>query len=427
MMTRRSALFSLVALLAVGLLASACCAQAPVPYPGEPGFTYLFNGENLDGWMGGQYVVEDGMLVCPADGGGTILTEKEYTNFLLRFDFRLEPGGNNGLAIRTPAEGNPAYVGMELQILDNEAPQYADLGPAQYHGSIYDVVPAKRGALREPGKWNRQEVYVNEDIVRVKLNGRLILDADLSQITDPAVLDAHPGLRRYSGHIGFMGHGDRLEFRNLRIQELPRHNVAPEGFVALFNGNDLTNWKGLVASPPERAAMSPAQLAEAQATADERMRTHWVPTRGVLLFDGGGDSLCTIKDYADFEMYVDWKILPAGDSGIYLRGSPQVQIWEMPEIGSGGLYNNQENPSQPLSVADNPVGEWNTFRIIMIGERVTVYLNDQLVVDKTIMENYWERDKPIYPIEQIELQNHGNILYFRNVYIREITDGVWPD
>jgi hypothetical protein len=116
---------------------------------------------------------------------------------------------------------------------------------------------------------------------------------------------------------------------------------------------------------------------------------------------------------------VDWKILPGGDSGVYLRGSPQVQIWQNP-VGSGGLYNNQKNPSKPLKVADRPVGEWNTFRIIMIGDKVTVYLNDELVVDNVTMENYWERDKPIYPTGQIELQNHGNNLYFKNIYIREI-------
>jgi hypothetical protein len=125
-------------------------------------------------------------------------------------------------------------------------------------------------------------------------------------------------------------------------------------------------------------------------------------------------------------MLVDWKILKGGDSGIYLRGSPQVQIWDTAnrlvgaEVGSGGLYNNQKNLSKPTKVADKPVGQWNTFRIIMIGEKVTVMLNDELVVDNVVMENYWERDKPIYPTGQIELQNHGNFLYFRNIYIREI-------
>ena len=195
-------------------------------------------------------------------------------------------------------------------------------------------------------------------------------------------------------------------------------NSPPDGFTALFNGTDLAGWKGLVANPPARAAMDPSQLAAEQAKADERMRAHWKVEGGALVFDGKGDSLCTGKDYGDFELYVDWKIERNGDSGIYLRGSPQVQIWDRP-IGSGGLYNNQVHPAQSLIRADRPVGEWNTFRIILVGERVTVYLNGILVADAVPMENYWERAKPIYPTGQIELQNHGNTLYFKNIYIRE--------
>jgi hypothetical protein len=196
-------------------------------------------------------------------------------------------------------------------------------------------------------------------------------------------------------------------------------NVPPPGFVAAFNGKDLTGWKGLVGSPKSRAEMKPDQLAAAQKKADEQMRAHWKVADGALVFDGKGNSLCTAKDYGDFEMWVDWKILPHGDSGIYLRGSPQVQIWQNP-VGSGGLYNNQKNPSKPSKVADKPVGEWNRFYIKMVGDRVTVKLNDELVVDNVVMENYWERNKPMYPTGQIELQNHGNTLWFKNVYIREI-------
>ena len=203
---------------------------------------------------------------------------------------------------------------------------------------------------------------------------------------------------------------------------IPRDNNPPRGFVALFNGKDLTGWKGLVANPVERAKMTPAQLAQAQTKADERMRAHWRVVDGVFVFDGKGDSLCTVKDYGDFELYVDWKIKEKGDSGIYLRGSPQVQIWDPVnfKLGSGGLYNNQKNPSKPLVNADNPIGEWNTFYIKMVGERVTIRLNGTLVVDNVVLENYWERDKPIYPAGQIELQNHGNTLYFKNIYLREI-------
>jgi HEAT repeat protein len=194
------------------------------------------------------------------------------------------------------------------------------------------------------------------------------------------------------------------------------------GFVLLFNGRDLDGWKGLVADPPARARMTSEELKKDQAAADERMRAHWRVVDGLLVFDGKGENLCTLKDYGDFEMLVDWKIEKGGDSGIYLRGSPQVQIWDPianPE-GSGGLYNNQKEPSHPLEKADRPVGEWNTYRIIMIGERVTVYLNDRMVVDNTVLENYWERDKPIYPVGQIELQAHGGPLWFRNIYVREI-------
>lgn len=203
-------------------------------------------------------------------------------------------------------------------------------------------------------------------------------------------------------------------------------NTPPEGFTALFNGKDLTGWKGLVADPEKRAQMKPEELAAAQKVADAKMNAHWKAVDGVIVFDGKGDSLCTAKDYGDFEMYVDWKIEKAGDSGIYLRGSPQVQIWDTANpsaggVGSGGLYNNQKNPSQPTIVADNTVGQWNTFYIKMVGDKVTVKLNDKLVTDNVTMENYWDRSKPIYPTGQIELQNHGNSLYFKNIYIKELS------
>jgi len=214
-------------------------------------------------------------------------------------------------------------------------------------------------------------------------------------------------------------------------ERLERHVetlLKQEGFVPLFNGKDLSGWKGLVKDPPGRAKMTPEELKKAQAEADEDMRAHWKAVNGVLVFDGKGHSLCTARDYKDFEMFVDWKIEKEGDSGIYLRGSPQVQIWDTaqwPE-GSGGLYNNMKGPSKPLAVADYPIGEWNSFRIKMVGDQVTVYLNNVLVVDNVVMENYWERDKPIYPTGQIELQAHSTPLHFRNIYIREITPDERP-
>jgi HEAT repeat protein len=196
--------------------------------------------------------------------------------------------------------------------------------------------------------------------------------------------------------------------------------LGTEGFGLLFNGEDLAGWQGLVEDPVKRAKMTLAELAVAQRKSDEDMRLHWSVQDGILLFDGKGHSLCTAREYGDFEMFVDWKIEPGGDSGIYLRGAPQVQIWDpaqWPE-GSGGLYNNKIGPAKPLKPVDNPVGSWNTFHIIMKGERVTVYLNDVLVVDDVVMENYWERDKPIYPVGRIELQAHSTPLRFRNIRLR---------
>ncbi|MBN1361265.1 MAG: DUF1080 domain-containing protein [Sedimentisphaerales bacterium] len=207
-------------------------------------------------------------------------------------------------------------------------------------------------------------------------------------------------------------------------------NQPPGGFTALFDGKSLTGWKGLLASPYDnparRARLSSDRLAQLQREADEDMRTHWKVVDGTLCFDGNGHSLCTARDYGDFEMLVDWKIEPGGDSGIYLRGTPQVQIWDTAredsgaQVGSGGLYSNEKGPSKPLVEVDKPVGHWNTFRIIMVGDRVTVDLNGTRVTDNVVMENYWERDKPIYSTGQIELQAHSTPLYFRNVFIREL-------
>lgn len=203
-----------------------------------------------------------------------------------------------------------------------------------------------------------------------------------------------------------------------------------EGFVSIFNGKDLTGWKGLVENPIVRAKMKPAQLAQAQKKADEAMRRDWKVEKGLLAYVGKGfDNLCTEKQYGDFEMYVDWMLDPAGpeaDAGIYLRGTPQVQIWDTArtnvgaQVGSGGLYNNQVNMSKPSKVADNKLGEWNSFYIKMVGDRVTVVLNGEKVVDDVILENYWDRKSPIFPIEQIELQAHGSKVYYRNIYVKEL-------
>lgn len=222
-----------------------------------------------------------------------------------------------------------------------------------------------------------------------------------------------------------------LSFKEEPKQEENRAEMLQkEGFVPLFNGKDLKGWKGLVGDPIKRSKMDAKTLAEAQTKADAEMREGWKVVNGELQFTGHGNNITTIKKYGDFEMLVDWKIINNntldGDAGIYLRGTPQVQIWDNArvksgaQVGSGGLYNNKENESKPLKVADKKLDEWNTFRIIMKADRVTVYLNGELVTDNVILENYWDRNLPIFAEEQIELQAHGSPIAYRNIYIKEI-------
>ena len=189
------------------------------------GFMSLFNGKDLSGWIGNTsgYEVDEGILfVVPSRGGGNLYTEKQFSDFILRFEFRLTPGANNGLGIRAPLEGDAAYLGMELQILDNSAKEYKDLKPYQYHGSIYGVVSAKRGYLKPVGEWNEEEVIARGRRITVKLNGTVIVDADITEAIQKGTLDKrdHPGLQRDRGHIGFLGHGSPVEFRRIWIKEL---------------------------------------------------------------------------------------------------------------------------------------------------------------------------------------------------------------
>ena len=220
--------------------------------------------------------------------------------------------------------------------------------------------------------------------------------------------------------------GQDSQYDVIDVREYLEKMPKEKGFVSIFNGKDLSGWHGLVKNPILRAKMTPAELAKEQVSADAKMLNNWSVKDGFINFNGEGDNLCTTKMYGDFEMIVDWKISKNGDSGIYLRGAPQVQIWDTArvdvgaQVGSGGLYNNQKNPSKPLVLADNAIGDWNTFRIKMVGERVTVYLNGILVVDNVVMENYWDRTLPIFPKDAIELQAHGTDLAFRNVFVKEL-------
>ena len=242
----------------------------------QPQLDLLSRGDNLDGWMGAteSFKAEDGTITC-VGGGGDLLTKKEYSDFIFRFEFKLTPGSNSGIGVRLPKTDEykqaPAYAGIELQVLHNKADKYSDLSSYQYHGSIYGVKAARRGALKPPGKWNTEEVIAIGPWITVRVNGKTIVHANLDEL-EPADGKAHPGLKRTKGHLGFLGHHSKVSFRDVRVLDLsgpmppasPSRkplNEPPEGYSALFNGEDLTGWKGLVADPIKRDKMDPVKLA----------------------------------------------------------------------------------------------------------------------------------------------------------------------
>jgi hypothetical protein len=209
-----------------------------------------------------------------------------------------------------------------------------------------------------------------------------------------------------------------------------KDNTPPPGFTALFNGKDLTGWQALLELPELRSGagldptlplkLSPAEREAKQQEADAKYLPHWTVRDGVLHYDGKGQNLRSVKDYGDIELYVDWRIPEKGDTGVYLRGTPQIQIWQRPGVGSGGLFNNKIGARNPTKEADRPVGEWNTFRILNQGDVVTIWLNGELVVDKVVYENFWDRTKPLPATGPIELQHHGNPIAFKNIYVKEL-------
>ena len=191
---------------------------------GDAGFVSLFNGKDLSGWTGDTagYQAEDGMLICKP--GGNLYTEGEYSDFHFCFEFKLTPGANNGLGIRVQPGAHAAYDAIELQILDDTAEKYKDIHDYQFHGSIYGIVPAKKGHLKPVGEWNRQEVIAEGNHIKVILNETVIVDADIQDATKNGTADGkeHPGLFNKSGRIGFIGHGDVLYFRNIRVKSLAK-------------------------------------------------------------------------------------------------------------------------------------------------------------------------------------------------------------
>jgi HEAT repeat protein len=290
------------------------------------------------------------------------------------------------------------------------------------------TVPQKKMILEEIGndKTFQALVFVSRYLDDTQLQG---IAAD--DVTNIALSDKNfygEDVKLWLNKAMQIQKGGDADYGKVAIRKFIAEMPADPGLVPLFNDKDLTGWKGLVGNPIERSKMDASTLAKEQQKADSIMRKGWYVKDSVLDFSGNGENICTTKQYRNFEMYVDWKIEAKGDAGIYLRGSPQVQIWDTSrvdvgaQVGSGGLYNNQAHESKPLKLADNAIGDWNTFHIIMKDDKVTVYFNGVLVVDNVVMDNYWDRKLPIFPKEQIELQAHGTHVYYRDIYVRELPD-----
>jgi hypothetical protein len=414
-------------LLIVAVMASHClAAEAPAMRP-------LFNGTDLSGWKGEGYVVEDGAIVCTPKGKN-LISEATFSSYILDFEFKLPAGGNNGLGIHYPGSGDGAYTGLELQILDNTAPKYKDLKDTQFHGSLYTMAPAKKSGLKPVGEWNRQRVSVLGSVIIVELNGEIILRANLDDLS--RLHPKHEGVKRRAGHIAWLGHGDRVAFRNIQIAELPPaanvDGVKADGFTQIFNGKNLAGWKH-----------------------NPTATTEWIAQDGILRHTGKlGDprDLWTEKAYGNFTFVFDWRwsgrgpqklqplVLADGnhkvgddgktvmveieelDSGIFLRGEAksQINLWNWP-IGSGEIYGYRTDKAMPAEVkaqvtpkthADSPVGEWNRTMITLIGDRVTVSLNGRVVIDNAQLPGIPERGP-------VGLQHHGSAIDFANLWIKE--------
>lgn len=429
--------------LATALTAAACAlGQANAgESAGNP--VSLFNGKDLTGWKGTGYEVRDGAVVC-APQGRNLMTVKQYSDYVFEFEFKLPPGGNNGIGIHYPGHGDPAFTGMEVQVLDNSHPKHRGLKDYQFHGGLYTLKAAKKGHLKPVGEWNREKITVRGSKVTVELNGTVINEADLDKLAKKH--PGHQGVKRRSGHIAFCGHGDAVQFRAMRITGLSGGGSAPAagkpkpfshaGFVPVFNGKDFSGWK-----------MEPGH------------EGHWTVRDGVIHYDGKSGArdknLWTEKEYGDFVLVCDWRWAGPGgrkvsrplldpstgeakkdadgkpvtlpvdelDSGIYLRGSSksQVNIWNWPG-GSGEVYGYRTDKKlhravraslTPKLKADNPVGEWNRFVITMKGDRLSVVLNGKKVISKARL--------PGVPAKgRLALQHHGSAIEFANIHIKEL-------
>lgn len=379
-----------VAVAAVGAMASGGASEkfSPVEMVEQEkeGFVSLFNGKDLAGWImfpgdpkldpKETWSVEDGVIVCKGRPAGYIRTVRQYENFIFHFEYKMLRPGNNGALVHMVLPDKVWPKMVECQLFHREVGRIFGAVGGKFKGGAILKRPAK-----PIGQWNSFTVVSRDGNLATIVNGELVAMGS----------DAYPS----RGYICLQSEGVPIHFRNIRIKDLDSEPV-----IALFEGKDLENWK-----------------------LDQEAAKHWKVKGEVIDYDGKNRDLWTKRDFGDFILWVDWRLPKTGDSGIYLRGSSksQVNIWCDP-MGSGEVWGYRTDASQPEEVrkavtpitrADKPVGEWNTFEITTTGDRLTVLLNGVKVIDNAELPG-------VKPKGPIALQHHGDPLQFRNIFIREI-------
>lgn len=396
----------------------AIALSVPV-YAEEPAMRSLFNGKDLTGWTGDGYKVENGSIVCTPEGKN-LITDGIFSNYLLEFEFKLPPGGNNGLGIHHPGNDPVDSTGMELQILDNTDPKYGELKDAQFNGSLYLLAAAKKSGLKPVGEWNHERVSLLGSGLLVELNGEIILRANLDDVSSRN--PTHQGAKRRAGRLALLGHGDAVAFRNIQIAEIPPaaniEGVLAAGFTRLFDGKSLAGWK-------------PGDVPD------------WSVTNGILRFSGQHSeptTLRTEKEFGDCTLVFDWRwsalTRPSAGGGapglreshplgsaIHLRGADgyQINLTNLPG-GSGEATRSQGTSktaaepgphTKPKTNADRPVGEWNRTMITIQGDSLSVSLNGRVVI-----ENARCPGSPATGF--VGIQGHHAAIDFANVWIKDL-------
>jgi hypothetical protein len=407
---------------------------APVmPSADSAGWQSLFNGQDLKGWVQrngwAQYRIEgDSILGSTAKGSPNsfLCTEKDYHDFELRFEVKVDNALNSGVQFRSrsiASRDNGRVHGPQVEIEASPGEAGFIYGEGTDRGWLSPDQQAK--SVFKNDQWNQYVVRAQGARYTTWINGELI--EDISDAASPA-----------SGFIGLQVHGIgadqapcEVRWRNIFVRELEQGylvNQVPAGFVELFNGKDFEGWHGRPHLDPREFA---AKSDEQKKAWDEDLAKHWKVADSLLVNDGEGVYATTNKEYGDFELYLQYRTNARGDSGVYLRGNPQVQIWDPTfegnkkigaDKGSGGLWNNKPDMpgKDPLVLADNPFGAWNQLRVQLIGERCTVWLNGQLVVDHARMLNYFDNNLPLFPKGPIQLQTHGQEIAWKSIFLREI-------